>query len=251
MTIKEKLYKEYITIYNKVCELNGKEPLECSEEFFKSLRFQCEARTKSKDEWRESISYQEYAYEREVKRLRVENFFNTEEGKTLKENTEKCLNGIHETRHTYIKETEEEIEQTIKSWLGEQWGVRLNSSNMEIGIVKAVRYNSDNDKWNDFHFGLKFDIYFDNYFYREEENGENKRFEMNYGCMGAFNLLEANNLRSQYLLGMGMFSTNTERLESLKKRLTEYMNIIHEWNEETYRLKEKLANPFKVEKEAA
>jgi len=122
---------------------------------------------------------------------------------------------------------------------------------MEVGIVEEVRYKENKDKQNIFHFGLKFDIYFDDYFYREEKNGEKKRFDMNYGCMGSFNLSEPNNLRSQYLLGMGMFSTDTERLESLKKRLTEYLNVLNELNDETYNLKEKLANPFKEEKEDA
>lgn len=247
MTIKEKLYKEYITIYNKVCELNGEEPLECTEEFFNSARFQCEARTKSKDEWRDSISYQKQAYEDEVMRLRLENYFNTEEGKALKEDIEKRLNEISDNRRIYIKTTEDEIEQIIKSWLGEQWGVRLNNSSMEVGIVKEVQYDENKDKWNVFHFGLDFYVYFDNYFHGEE----NKRFEMNYGCLGSFNLSEPNNLRSQYLLGMAMFSTDTERLESLKKRLTEYLNTLNKWNDETYKLKEKLANPFKGEKEVA
>lgn len=248
MTIKERLYKEYITIYNKVCELNGKEPLECNEEFFNSTRFQCEARTKSKEEWRNSIYYQKLAYEKEVMRLRTENYFNTEEGKILKENTENRLNEIYDARRTYIKETEKEIEQTIKSWLGEQWGIRLDSSNMAVGIVKEVQSSENKDTWNVFHFGLTFDIYFDDYFCRREKN---KRFDMNYGCMGSFNILEPNNLRSQFLLGMGMFSTDTERLKSLRKRLTEYLNILNEWRKETSMLEEKLANPLKVEKEVA
>ena len=245
MTIKEKLYKEYIIRYNKVCELNGKEPLECNEEFFNSIRFQCEARTKSINEWRERICYQEDAYKREVMRLRIENYFNTEEGKILKENTKKRLNEIYDTRRKYIKETEKEIEQIIKSWLGEQWGIRLNGGNMEVGIVKEVRYDENKDKWNNFHFGLRFDVYF----YGEKENCENRLLKMNYGSMGSFNLLETDNLRSQFLLGMGMFSTNTEHLESLKKRLTEYFNLLDEWMKEVSNLKEKLANPLKIEKE--
>ena len=245
MTIKEKLYKEYIIRYNKVCELNGKEPLECNEEFFNSIRFQCEARTKSINEWRERICYQEDAYKREVMRLRIENYFNTEEGKILKENTKKRLNEIYDIRRKYIKETEKEIEQIIKSWLGEQWGIRLNGGNMEVGIVKEVRYDENKDKWNNFHFGLRFDVYF----YGEKENCENRLLKMNYGSMGSFNLLETDNLRSQFLLGMGMFSTNTEHLESLKKRLTEYFNLLDEWMKEVSNLEEKLANPLNIEKE--
>ena len=245
MTIKENLYKEYITIYNKVCKLNGTEPLECSEEFFNSARFQDEARTKSKDEWKKEISCQVYGYERAVMRLRLEDYFNTEEGKILKENTEKRLNEMKDARREYIKETNKEIEQFIKSWLGEQWGIRLNGSSMEVGIVKEVRCNEDKDKWNDFHFGLMFDVYF----YGEKENYENRLLKMNYGSMGSFNLLESNNLRSQFLLGMGMFSTNTEHLESLKKRLTEYYNMLYEWMKEVSNLEEKLANPLNIEKE--
>ena len=67
--------------------------------------------------------------------------------------------------------------------------------------------------------------------------------------MGSFNLLEPDNLRSQFLLGMGIFSTNTEHLESLKKRLTEYYNMLYEWMKEVSNLEEKLANPLKIEKE--
>lgn len=222
--------------------------MECNEEFFNSTRFQCEARTKSKEEWRNSIYYQKLAYEKEVMRLRTENYFNTEEGKILKENTENRLNEIYDARRTYIKETEKEIEQFIKSWLGEQWGIRLDSSSMTVGIVKEVQSSENKDKWNVFHFGLTFDVYFDDYFCREEKN---KRFDMNYGCMGSFNILEPNNLRSQFLLGMGMFSTDTERLESLRKRLTEYLNTLNEWRKETSMLEEKLVNPLKVEKEVA
>jgi hypothetical protein len=50
---------------------------------------------------------------------------------------------------------------------------------------------------------------------------------------------------------MGMFSTDTERLESLRKRLTEYLNTLNEWRKETSMLEEKLVNPLKVEKEVA
>ena len=139
MTIKEKLYKEYIIRYNKVCELNGKEPLECNEEFFNSIRFQCEARTKSINEWRERICYQEDAYKREVMRLRIENYFNTEEGKILKENTKKRLNEIYDTRRKYIKETEKEIEQIIKSFEGmyviEVENVALVKSMIDTGEI--------------------------------------------------------------------------------------------------------------------
>ena len=48
---------------------------------------------------------------------------------------------------------------------------------------------------------------------------------------------------------MGMFSTNTEHLESLKKRLSEYYNMLYEWMKEVSNLEEKLANPLNIEKE--
>lgn len=251
MTIKQKLYKEYIEIHNKVCGLFGYEPLECSEEFFNSTRFQHEARAKSKNDWQEAISHQTYIYEREVERLRRENYFNTKEGKSLKENIEKKLESICEIRETYIKKTENDIEQTIKSWLGEQWGIHLGNRCMEVGIVKETHYDENKNKRNNFHFGLTFEVFFGGYFIGAEVGDKNTRFEMNYGCMSSFKLSESNNLRSQYLLGMGVFSTDTERLEHLRNRLTEYLNMLNKWDIEVAMLNDKLSNPFRVEAKTA
>lgn len=237
MTQKEKLYMEYITIYNKVCELNGKEPLECSEEFFNSTRFQSEARTKSKNEWREKICYQHYTYEREVMRLRIENYYNTEEGKEEKKKlTNQIENAVNERVELKVSTTKR-IDLFIKEWLGNDWGCGLvGNSCIEIGMVENIAEN----KANHFYFGHTFTLYYNDPLAKD-------RFEMNYGCMGSFGLLDGSkesDLRCRYLLGMDKFSTNKEKLTELKNILDTFCKEEYKYSQTLDVLEHNLKHPF-------
>ena len=249
MTSKEKLYKEWIMIHNKVCELTGNKPIaECTETFLSSQTFRNDAKSRSKDSWMESIQYQKYLYEEAVRKAKIENFFSTDEGKKLKESVEKRKKEIFNARMSYMQEAEKEIEGEIKSWLGSKWGVILYDNNMEVGIIKEYRHD---DKRPVFHFGLTFSILFDTKNRRGELSDiDDIDIRMNYPTIGSFNLFETDGLCNQYLRGMGSFASDTERLGRLKKRLFNYVATMNEFFNERCALEDKLTSPFNYLKDA-
>lgn len=239
MTIKEKLYKEYVIAKNKLNALRGEKLIggDNIEEYFNSNTFAYYAKSYTKDEINRMIHNVEIAYEDEVEKLRVENYFNTEEGKAEKENlTKQIENGVNERRELIVSTTKI-IDSFIKEWLGNDWGCGLvGNSSIQIGMVENVAEN----KANHFYFGHTFTLYYNDYFTKD-------RFEMNYGCMGSFGLLDGskeNDLRCQYLLGMGKFSSNKEKLAELKIILDNFCMEEYKYNKTLDDLRHNLNHPF-------
>lgn len=231
MTRKEKLYRDYIIEYNKVCELTGESLLDCSEEFFNSAIFRHKASVHTLLYWLDAIEYQKARYSEELKRLRIERFYNTDEGKELLKRCDELI----DVRIMLFKETEGLIDRNIKRWLGGQWGVWLKRNSICIGLVKEV----DKDGLNDFHFGHTFEVSFS----KSYKETELKNLDLNYGTMGKFSLLEVNSLRSQFLMGMGCFVSNTDYLAWLKGCLTEFVIKLQELDDELNSLTNTLNNP--------
>lgn len=86
MTIKEKLYKEFVIAKNKLNALRGEELIggDNIEGYFSSDDFSNRASHHTKNQIRNMIDYTKRCYESELKKMRVENYFNTEEGKQKK-----------------------------------------------------------------------------------------------------------------------------------------------------------------------
>ncbi len=245
MSIKEKLYREYVIAKNKLNALRGEELIggDNIEEYFNSNTFAYYAKSYTKDEINRMIHNVEIAYEDEVEKLRVENYFNTEEGKAEKENlTKQIENGINERRELIISTTKR-IDSFIKEWLGNDWGCGLvGKTDIEIGIVKSISENEEND----FYFGHTFTLYYNDCFAKD-------RFKMNYGCMGSFGLLNGSKeseLRCQYLLGMGKFATNKEKLAELENILVTFCKKEDNYSRTLDALRYNLNHPFDKKKVA-
>ena len=240
MTQKEKLYEEYVIAKNKLNALRGEKLIggDNIEEFFNSNAFAYYAKSYKKDDINRMIHNVEIAYEDEVEKLRVENYFNTEEGKAEKENlTKQIENGINE-RHELIVSATKRIDSFIKEWLGDDWGCGLvGNSSIQIGMVENIAEN----KANHFYFGHTFTLYYNDYFIKKG------RFDMNYGSMGSFSLLDESkesDLRCKYLLGMGKFSSDKEKLTELKNILKDFCAKEYKLSQLLDVLRYNLSNPF-------
>ena len=101
MTIKEKLYKEYVIAKNKLNALRGEKLIggDNIEEYFNSNQFSYYAKSYSKDDIKRMTRNAEIAYEDEVEKMRIENYFNTEEGKAEKESLTKQIEDGINKRH--------------------------------------------------------------------------------------------------------------------------------------------------------
>lgn len=233
MTIKEKLYKEYVIAKNKLNALRGEELIggDNIEEYFNSNIFSIYAKRYTKDDINRMIHNAEIAYEEEVKKLRVENYFNTEEGKAEKERLTKEYEALQNKCAEMFKNADKELDIFIKDFLGKEWGVRYGTYSTEIGIVKDV-----NNGFVKFVFGHSFTIYHDNMF--------EKRFEMNYGCLGSFDLLNDEVLRPKFLMGMATFANDKDRLLRLRSYLKSAGEDIKELHERMDKVSYKLKHPL-------
>ena len=242
MTIKEKLYKEYVIAQNKVNTLCNKELIggENVEEYFATNEFRLKARNYTKEELNDKIRWAKAAYDEEVEKLRIENYYNTPEGALEKANLTSAISELQEKRGNLFHTTTESVDTFIKEWLGEEWGCGLvGSSNVEIGIVEK-KVNDAN--W--MVFGHTFTLYYNDYFKKD-------RFEVNYGCMGSFEVLNGDGaLRCKYLRGMAEFVNNKEKLQTLKNMLDEHCSTIYKLEKQLDVLKYNLSHPFDKRKVA-
>ena len=232
---KEVLYREMLELENKVCELKNGYVSDYGEDYFQSYAFQRDVKRVSKKKLERDIQQLKLEYEREVLRLRVENYFNTEEGKSEKENLTNELLKVREGCEKWCIRQWEKVDAFIKEWLGEEWGVdRLDNGYMHIGLVKerAVTYNN-------LHFGRDFSVRFANTWKIDD------KLEMNYPCIGSFNLFEEVSMVT-YLKGMGKFASDKEKLGELRNMLMDFALSLGEYTKEMERLKGKLENPFKA-----
>lgn len=102
-----------------------------------------------------------------------------------------------------------------------------------------VEYVAEN-KANHFYFGHTFTLYYNDCFAKD-------RFEMNYGCMGSFGLLDGSKesyLRCEYLLGMGKFATNNEKLAELKGIIDAFCKKEYKYSQKLDALRYNLKHPF-------
>ena len=239
MTIKEKLCKQYIIAWNKVYRLIEKDLFNESEEYFASNEFKLFAKQHTKAELQDSIDVAVRTYEEEVEKLRIENYFNTEDGKARKEELEKAIEDLQNKADSFKGNMQTEMNAIIKEWLGDLWGVNMYNGSMEIGVIKGVHENG----WFNFHFGRDFDIYFSDYV---TENGK-FRFDMNYGTTGSFNPFE-DDVHREFVIGMGKFLGDTEKLLYIKKKVHEYVYHLQKLSDNIYDLRNELKNPFKYKK---
>ena len=233
MTIKEKLYKEYVITKNKLNALKGENLIggDNIDEFFESTNFKDNASSYTKDDLKRMIHNVEISYNIALEEKRVQDYFSTEEGKTEKERLTKEYEVLQNERIEMFKNANKKLDIFIKDFLGNEWGVRYDKYSTEFGIVKDV-----NDGFVNFVFGHSFTIYHDTMF--------DKRFEMNYGCLGPFDLLNDEVLRPKYLMGMATFANDKDRLVRLRLYLKSVAEDIKGVEERMVKVSNKLNHPL-------
>ena len=233
MSIKEKLYMEYVIAENKLNALIGEDLIggDNIEGYFNSDEFSNRASHHTKNQIRNMIDYAKRCYEFELEKKRTEEYFDTEEGKAEKERLTKEYEALQNTRAEMFKNANKELDIFIKDFRGKEWGVRYGTYSTEIGIVKDV-----NDGFVNFVFGHSFTIYHDAMF--------EKRFAMNYGCLGSFELLNDEVLRPKYLMGMATFANDKDRLLRLRLYLKSVEEDIKGVEERMDKVSNRLKHPF-------
>lgn len=172
-------------------------------------------------------------------RLKKEAFYETEAGKKYKNDLEYRKEHLINIRKMTIGSVNGFVQKYLNENLGDWWTCQFthsyNACRMTIGL-KTVDPERIEHNFT-FEFGHEFDIYWDKDFC-----GDGKKFEMNYGTLGAFNL-ENNYLRPKYLMGMAMFCNDKNFLYELDKKFTEVNEKLMEIRNEIDNVNKKLENP--------
>lgn len=221
MIKKEDLYKEYVLVKNELNTLLGK-PLFVSgdlDEYFSSRKFRDALILNTK----ESISYM---LECAKEDLETEKYYKTDEGKKEKEELSNKITLAIISRRDFILDCRKKVDDFIKSWLGNNWGVgSFGNYSMDIGLVEKVE-----DGENRLYFGYGFSVTYGN---------DISMLSMNYGTTGSFRVFSESDLHDVYLLGMAKFTNDKDKLKELYEinKIKELSNINTYIDDLNYNLK--------------
>ena len=156
------------------------------------------------------ISAVESSLRQQAVRIERENYFATEEGKKAKENAENEKANLWVQHKNLMIELENWLNNELHYLCGDNWLCTVNSGYKSINFEIGVKNKNPERPGAVFEFGHSFDVYFDLYNFDKPE----PRFEMNYGCLGSFDLF-TDTYRSEYLEGQGKFANNKKLLQDL------------------------------------
>ena len=170
---------------------------------------------------------------------KIEHFYTTPEGIQFKAEREAMRNSFIEQNKEIVKTFTNWLNDEIQSEYGNKWISDIRAGSYDFDIEIGIRNCDSSRPVSKFEFGLSFTIRFDSYNFGKGT----PKFEMNYGTLGSFDILNDKN-RKMYLYGMGCMSSDKMFLQTLLKKCNEYQKTIKANMEQIYALDEIIADPF-------
>ena len=233
MTIKEKLYREYLELDNELKCLKGQEDevVEITDDFVNSYKFKNKAATSTKDECRHDINYKREVIKHTKEKMELDAWFTTPEGTAYKSEREQKLKYIRKECLDMQDSSYKTVDARIKEILGNEFGVTAFGINqMKVGLIKTVHEN-----YNEAYFGHEFSVYY-------EVNERQRNFEVSCGSIGAFDVFE-NRTTPKFIAGMAKFVSDVDVAKEIRDIIREWTTKEWELTRERYRIERELANP--------
>ena len=147
------------------------------------------------------------AIEKQTDKIKIREYFETEEGRKFKTDMETKISNLREIYKSVENSYIEKISNLISNFLGNRFTSIVNfnpdSCHIEIGLK-----NTDKDRKNfEFEFGHSFNLHYGiRGFYNKETQKYEREYSlrMNYGTLGEFDAMKDLN-RIYYLEGLGKF----------------------------------------------
>lgn len=147
------------------------------------------------------------AIEKQTEKIKIKEYFETEEGRKFKNDMETKISNLREIYKSVENSYIEKISNLISNFLGDRFTSIIyfnpDSCHIEIGLK-----NTDKDrKGFTFEFGHSFNVYYERrgFFNKETKKWEHEyALRMNYGTLGEFDVMNDLN-RIYYLEGIGKF----------------------------------------------
>ena len=184
------------------------------------------------------ISCVETALKNQAIRIEREKYFATEEGKLAKENAENEKANLWAQHKNLITELENWLNREIHYLLGDNWLCGVNTGYRSVRISIGMKNIHPEKSCGVYEFGHSFEVVYDKDSFYEP----GVRFEMNYGCLGAFDLFK-DTYRSEYLEGQGKFANNKKLLKDLFDKIEDIENQNTELEKKMNKIEKWLENP--------
>lgn len=225
MTQREKVtneIKSILDVYNNLATANGFEPMVYGSYYTRDAKVY---------ELKQTLeNFKRNLNELNVK-IKVKQYYLTDEGAAKKATLDKELEYLYNESESEYETYKAKISEMILSRLDENWTCNITNSGGSFGLIDKI----NNDRYI---FGHSCELYFDNWFRTDP------KLQLNYGALGAFNPLDENTHRAEYLMGMAKIATD-------KELFTELTTMYIEWNKSYYKrcrkiddVKKLIKNPF-------
>lgn len=217
MTQKEKLIREYFKLKNQYDVLGGVEnPWKAEPDAVDLYRWSSRNKVY---ELQEQIDRVKGCIERLTKEIERQKYFDTEEGKQVKETAEKNMEEARKQYEILCQTIGDEVKKLVAEALGQKFTTCFHACYDACYV--DVHYTDDDYKPI---FGHKFEIRYDKNF-THVDGQYNTRYEltMNYGTMGAFNLTDDFDMVN-YLQGMAKFTADRNLQTKVVELFTKFIN---------------------------
>lgn len=242
MTKREQLYFDYLMAYNAQFVMKGLPERQINvNEFSQSRKFRCKAAHLTIAKLNTMIA----AVQAEVKRYEAKQqlaiWLESEEGKQYVAVRKERMEEICKQRHVKMDEVQEYARRVVRDLLGEQWDVTyFDEYSIEIAIIE--KYTDEGCPRA--LFGHGFTVYFEKkWCIKDGKVQKDKyRWELNYDCMGGFDLNANNNDNSRvnFLVGLAKFASNTVEVNELHDRIFKMIDELDTLNNKYRELKKEL-----------
>ena len=177
--------------------------------------------------------------EAQAKKLRIKEYFETEEGAKVKADLEARREELYTERKHLEEAYGAKLDKMIVDVIGNKFTTNFNGSSdrchMEIGIINT----DEKRKGFTFKFGHDFEMTYEKNWCRTDD------FELsiNYGTLGSFNAMKDED-RIAYIIGFGKFLENVELKNNIIAIFKEFMTEVGVITNEANKIYDKLNNPF-------
>lgn len=238
MSQKEKLIRQYFALKHKF-DMNENCERPCpAEPTEKDIRLMQKEFKVMDLEYK--ISCIETALKNQAICIEREKYFATEEGKLAKENAENEKTNLWTQHKNLITELENWLNKEIHYLLGNNWLCKATTGYHSVRISIGMKNIHPEKNCDDYEFGHSFEItYYKDCFYKPDVH-----FEMNYGCLGSFDLFK-DTYRSEYLEGQGRIANNKKLLKDLFDKIEDIENRNTELEKKIKEIERWLENPNK------
>ena len=189
----------------------------------------------------EKVAAVKHSLEAQAKKIKVKEYFKTEEGSKVKANLEARREELFTEHKNLENEYGTKLNNMIINVLGDKFITDFNGSSDRCHMCIGIKNTDEKRKGFTFKFGHEFEMTYEKRWFRDDCDFE---LNINYGTLGSFNAISDED-RIAYIVGFGKFLENIALKEEVISTFKEFIEKEIVISNEANEIYDKLNNPFK------